>query len=396
MRVLRASLAAFLLLVGLAPAVFAVTMSMTTPYPSVVADPGTTVKFPVTVQTDSSTRVDLSVTQQPQGWQTRLSGGGSTISAVTTIPFIAPANAQATPEPVNGNYATFTVEIPVPADATAGDNQIVVQGKATDGTTQTINLDVSVQTAQTGDVTMSTSFPSLSGPATTTFRFSVQLNNNTNQQITFGLQTDEPAGWTVTAAPSTQTSASSAVVDAGSSQDISVVANAPDDATAGTYNITLTAVGGPTPIQQALTVDLTGTKSISLATSDQRLNVNVQSGSSSQINFVITNSGTQDLTGVAMTSTPPIDWTVTFNPESVDIPAGQDVTVQATVTPSNNALAGDYQMTFNARNPDSSASDSVSIRATVETSPIGYIIGIAILVVVGVGLFFVFQRYGRR
>ena len=72
MRVLRASLAAFLLLVGLAPAVFAATISMTTPYPSVVADQGTTVKFPVTVQTDTSTRVDLSVSQQPQGWTTPL------------------------------------------------------------------------------------------------------------------------------------------------------------------------------------------------------------------------------------------------------------------------------------------------------------------------------------
>jgi len=38
----------------------------------------------------------------------------------------------------------------------------------------------------------------------------------------------------------------------------------------------------------------------------------------------------------------------------------------------------------------------MDIRTTVETSPIGYIIGIAILVLVAVGLFFVFQRYGRR
>jgi len=36
------------------------------------------------------------------------------------------------------------------------------------------------------------------------------------------------------------------------------------------------------------------------------------------------------------------------------------------------------------------------LSSTVETSPIGYIIGIAILVLVAVGLFFVFQRYGRR
>jgi uncharacterized membrane protein len=396
MRVLRASLAAFLLLVGLAPAVFAATISMTTPYPSVVADPGTTVKFPVTVQTDTSTRVDVSVSQQPQGWTTRLSGGGSTIAAVETVPFLAPTSAGATPQAVNGFYATFTAEITVPADATAADNQIIVQGKAADGTTTTLTLDITVQTAQTGDVTLSTDFPSLTGPTSTNFKFQVTLQNNTNQQITFGLETDQPDGWTVTANPTTEAQAANVAVDAGSSTQISVSATAPTDAAAGPYTVTLRALGGPQPVEQALTVNLTGTYSMSLATSDQRLNVNVTAGQASTMNFVITNSGTTDLTGVTMTSTPPIDWTVTFTPTSIDIPAGQTATVQAAVTPANSALAGDYQMTIDARNPDSSASDSVQIRATVETSPIGYIIGIAILVLVGIGLFFVFQRYGRR
>jgi len=396
MRVLRASLAAFLLLVGLTPAVFAATISMTTPYPSVVADPGTTVKFPITVQTDASTRVDLSVSQQPQGWTTRLSGGGPTIAAVETVPFLAPTSAGATPQAVSGYYATFTAEITIPADATAADNQIIVQGKAADGTTTTLTLDVTVQTAQTGDVTLSTNFPSLTGPTSTNFKFQVTLQNNTNQQITFSLETDQPDGWTVTANPTTEAQAANVAVDAGSSTQISVSATAPTDAAAGPYTVTLRALGGPQPVEQALTVNLTGTYSMSLATSDQRLNVNVTAGQASTMNFVITNNGTTDLTGVSMTSTPPIDWTVTFTPTSIDIPAGQTATVQAAVTPANSALAGDYQMTINARNPDSSASDAVQIRATVETSPIGYIIGIAILVLVGIGLFFVFQRYGRR
>ena len=82
MRVLRASLAALLLIIGLAPTVFAAGVTMTTAYPSVVADPGTTVKFQVVVQTDTPQRVDLSVSAQPTGWTTRLQGGGSTIAAV--------------------------------------------------------------------------------------------------------------------------------------------------------------------------------------------------------------------------------------------------------------------------------------------------------------------------
>src|SRR3954469_25224467 len=86
MRLLRASLAAILLVIGLVPAIaFAAGTQMSTPYPSVVADPGATVKFPVVVQTDTAQRVDLSVQSQPEGWSTRLQGGGSTIAAVSTV-----------------------------------------------------------------------------------------------------------------------------------------------------------------------------------------------------------------------------------------------------------------------------------------------------------------------
>ena len=46
MRLLRAAAAALLLIPGLAPTVFAVGTQMTTAYPSVVADPGTTVEVP--------------------------------------------------------------------------------------------------------------------------------------------------------------------------------------------------------------------------------------------------------------------------------------------------------------------------------------------------------------
>src|SRR4051812_42275257 len=120
MRVLRASLAAFLLLAGLLPSVaLAAGVSMTTPYPSVVADPGSTVKFPITVTSDTPQRVELAVTGQPEGWNTRLQGGGSTIAAVTTVP-AAQYAASASPAPTSGNYGGFTVEVTVPADAAGG------------------------------------------------------------------------------------------------------------------------------------------------------------------------------------------------------------------------------------------------------------------------------------
>jgi len=399
MRVLRAAAAALLLFAGLAPTVFAAGTQMTTAYPSVVADPGTTVKFPVVVQTDTPQRVNLSVASQPQNWTTRLQGGGSTIAAVSTVPASTDQQTSST-VPYTGNYANFTAEVTIPSDATAGDQQVVLDGKGTDGSDVQLTLDVNVQTSQTGDVTLTTDFATLNGPASTTFKFSANLANDTNQQITFNLATDSPTGWNVTAAPATESNATTVTVDAGSSTQISVSADPPSDVAAGTYNINLTATGGPQPVQLPLTVTVTGTFDMSISTSDQRLNAEVTAGGTTTLTLVVTNNGTADLTGVKFTSTPPRDWKVTFAypnaGDSVDVPAGQTANVTATIQASNNALAGDYVISMTGRTADSATSSSVTIRTTVDTSPIGYIIGIAVLVIVGIGLFFVFQRYGRR
>lgn len=393
MRVLRAAAAALLLLAGLAPAVFAAGTQMSTAYPSVVADPGTTVKFPVVVTTDTPQRVDLTVTSQPQGWTTRLQGGGSTIAAVSTGPA---AETTESPAPASNNFATFTAEVTVPADAAAGDQQVVLAGKATDGSTTQLTLDITIETGETGSVSMTTNFPSLTGPTSTGFKFSVLLHNDTNQQVTFGLSTDQPAGWTVTATPASETNAQSAVVDAGSNTTISVSASAPADTPAGAYKVTLHADGGPQPASIDLNVNITGTYSMSVSTSDQRLNADVTAGGTTTLTLVVTNDGSADIAGVKFTATPPRDWKVTFDPAEVDVAANSTANVTATITASDQALAGDYVITMTGRSADNSATDNITIRTTVSTSPIGYVIGIAILVLVGIGLFFVFQRYGRR
>ena len=98
-----------------------------------------------------------------------------------------------------------------------------------------------------------------------------------------------------------------------------------------------------------------------------------------------------------MTATPPRNWTVEFDLETIPvIDAGASQAVVATITPPSNAVAGDYVLTVSADADEAGASDEIDVRTTVETSPVGYLIGIAILIIAAVGLFFVFQRYGRR
>ena len=113
--------------------------------------------------------------------------------------------------------------------------------------------------------------------------------------------------------------------------------------------------------------------------------------------FDITNTGTAPITNVKLTGTPPSNWTVTFDPETVaSIAPNETGTITATVTPTSEAVAGDYVVTFQSSATEPGADASASIRFTVETSPIWAFIGIAIIVLILAGLGYVFRTYGRR
>jgi len=394
MRVLRAGAAAMLLGLTLAPVALAQgPLEMTTAYPAVVADPGSTPKFAVVVTTDTPARVDLSVVSQPDGWTTRLRGAGSTISALFTAP---------NPDVPGEISGSFSAEVTLPDDVAPGSNQVVIEGRTAAGVTARLVLDITTEEQQAGSVELTTDFPNLRGSTSTSFRYNLTLTNNTNQQLTFGLESDAPPGWDVEAKPSGEAQAATTTIDAGSSAQIEVTADPPNDATAAQYPIVVRAVGGPVPAEAQLSVEITGSFGLSLDTSDGRLNARVTAGSPSVLNVVITNTGSSPLTNVKLSATPPRAWKVTFNPETIaEIPAGNttasSVPVQVTIEAAGNALAGDYILTIRATSQDeSSATKSIDVRTTVDTSPIGYLIGIGILVVVAIGLFFVFQRYGRR
>jgi uncharacterized membrane protein len=387
MRLVRAFMAAALVVMAVAPiAVLAQGLTMTTAFPAVVADPGATVRFPVTVTTDTPERVDLTIVSQPEGWNTSLRGAGSTVGAVSTA---------ANPEVAGQISGEFTAEVTVPEDVTEGTNEVVIEGRSESGQTTQLTLDITTEALQPGSVSMAADFPSLRGSTTSTFRFNLTLTNSTNTQLTFGLESQAPAGWTVDAKPSGEDQAATVVVDAGADAQVQVTVQAPAGAPADTYDIVVRAVSGAIVAETPLSVEITGSFSMTLDTSDGRLNARVSSGNPTVLNLVLENTGTAAIEAVNLTATPPSGWTVTFDSETIDvIEPGQQATAQANITPSAEALAGDYIITFRANSDD--ASDSIEVRATVETSPLGYIIGIAVLIAVAIGLFFVFQRYGRR
>ncbi len=363
-----------------APAVSAAQpFAITTPYPSVVIAPGASVSFAVTVTTPSPERVGLALSGVPSGWTARIHGGGNVIEAVET--------GGSTPPIVN-------VDVTAPAGA-SGTGDMVLTATASEGT-RTLPLRVRVEESAAGDVTLTTDFPSLQGPASQTFDFNLTLSNQSAQDLTFAVNAQGPDGWTVNATLTGQSQAASAVVKAGSTSGITVSAQPPSGVAAGTYPIQVVATAGSRQIPGTLQVVITGSYSLAMSTPNQVLSTSGVAGQGSDLSLTLTDNGTAPITNVNLDSTPPTGWKVTFDPATIaSLDPGKTETVTAHIVPSSDAVAGDYVVTLKA-NGDKSTSSSVDIRYTVQTSLEWAVVGIALIAVVVVGLWWVFRRFGRR
>jgi len=110
-------------------------------------------------------------------------------------------------------------------------------------------------------------------------------------------------------------------------------------------------------------------------------------------------AGGMDLRDVSTSRTAanaPTNWKVTFDPATIETiaPDGQPVTVTAHITPTSDAIAGDYMVSFTA--PGKEASGSTEIRVRVETPQFWWIVGIVLIGATFAGLYWVFRTYGRR
>ena len=378
-RVATALATAALLLGTLAPAALAVDkLTITTPYPAVVVAPGAHVSFNVSVSTVAADRVALTV-GAPDAWKATIHGGTFVIDAVET----------------NGtDAASVRIDVDVPADAT-GTTKIALKG--TTATEEAIlDMVVRVDATASGDIAFKTDFPSLRGPSTQTFNFNLTLANGTSEDVTYSVNAQGPTGWTVTANLTGQAQAASAVLKAGASAGVTVSALAPDGVAAGVYDLDVVAVIGDQTRQGKLQVEITGTYTLSLATKDGRLNGHGSAGNASTLAVNVTNTGTADIANVKLTGTGPSGWNVTFDtPTIASVAAGATVTVNAQIKASGDAIAGDYPVTISISG-DSASRDSIEIRYTVETSLVWGVVGAALIVAVAGGVWFVFQRFGRR
>jgi uncharacterized membrane protein len=381
--VIAALISSSLVLAAFVPVVTAANgLEVTTPYTAVSVAPGNKVSFDLEVSSTRNANVDLSLAGVPSGWTASIFGGGFVVDGV--------AVTSSTP-------AKVRLDVTVPADAAAGTSTVRVTARG-GGAEDTLPIAIRVNASAAGDLTLTTNTPELTGASDKSFKFDLQFKNDTAQDVTVSATATGPEGWTVDTSLTGATDAASTVVKAGSTQSISVSAKAADGTPAGNYPIKVTATAGDRSVDADLSIAVTGSYSMTLSTPDQRLSTSGSAGSPKTMSFVVENTGTAPVTVVKLEGTPPTGWKVTVDPEAgiQSIQPKQTATINATITPSGDAVAGDYVVTFKATSTEDTAGSDAQIRFTVETSPIWAIVAVLLILLILGGLYYVFRTYGRR
>ncbi len=255
-------------------------------------------------------------------------------------------------------------------------------------------------------------FPSMTGPADSTFKFEVEFTFRTGkkQGEDFDLTVSGPTGWLTYIAESSYKldSQISAIhlEPYAVKQPVLVVAVAPFwlYPEPGDYPIEFRATSPDVDEVVDLTATITARYGVSAETTSGRLNTKTTAGKSTTFNVKVTNSGTAVLDKVSLSSTKPSgianeQWAVKFEPEKVEnLGPGEEQEVEVSITPPSKTIAGDYMVTlkFDGEPALSSAPPSLDIRVSVATKTAWGIIGAVIVVLVIGGLVWAFREFGRR
>ena len=357
-------------------------LDVTTPYPAVAVAPGNKVSFDLTVTSTRAADIALSLAGTPSGWTASLIGGGNVVDAVAAAP---------------GKPGTVRLDVTVPATATDSSSTIRVTARG-GGAEDVLPISIRVNASAAGSITLTTNTPELTGASDKEFKFDLTLKNDTAQDVTVSATATGPTDWDITTTLTGATDAASTIVKAGSTQSISVSAKPAENAPAQQYPIKVTATAGDRTIDADLSIAITGSYGMKLSTPGDVLSTRGSAGSPTTQTFQITNNGTAPITAVKLVGTPPSGWTVTIDPKDglQSIAPGDVGSINAVITPSGDAVAGDYVITFKADAAENATGSSADIRFTVETSPIWAFVGVVLIALILGGLFYVFRTYGRR
>jgi uncharacterized repeat protein (TIGR01451 family) len=245
-------------------------------------------------------------------------------------------------------------------------------------------------------LTLTPQLPELRGTSKSSFEYQLAIKNDSGKKLTVSLAAQTPQNFDASFTEGYGTQELNAVpVDPGQTKNVKLKVTPPNTAPAGSYKVEARIGAEDATATADLTIDITGQPRLDVTGREGLVSTRASAGKETTMPVVVTNNGTAPADNVELSGTAPNGWKITFDPKTVErIAPGTNKEVQALITPTEKAIAGDYVTTIRASARGESASTTFRVTVTTSTmwgiAGVG-IIGVALLVMVGA-----VARFGRR
>jgi uncharacterized membrane protein len=234
----------------------------------------------------------------------------------------------------------------------------------------------------------------MEGHTGSAFTFTADLKNLTAEKQLYALMAQTDRGWNVTFKANNK-QVTSVDIEANSTANVIIEINPPAQIEAGKYKIPVTAVSNGNVSNLGLEVVITGSYKMELTTPNGLLSTNITAGDKKQVQLLIKNTGSSELSGIDFSSTAPPNWEVYFEPKKINqLFPGSETHVYATIKADKKAIPGDYVTIIEAKTPE--VTSTASFRISVETPVLWGWIGVLVIIIALGCIYFLFRKYGRR
>lgn len=358
---------------------------LTTSWPEMTLKPGENHSISLSLRNQNlpPQRAALAVTGVPEGWEWALKGGGREVTAAIVSP---------------DSTERLTLDITPPKDAeTDKSYPIEVRARTSEGT---VSLPLLIRLSEVEKVASGLSvepeLPALRGSARSTFSFKIRVKNEGEDDGLFNLAAKVPNGFHVRFKKGYGSEEITSIpINAGSTETVTMEVIPSRSVSAGQYEAGFEISGEGLTGTADLKLDVTGEPQVAIVGPQERLSGEAVAGKETTFTFTLVNTGTAPATDIEMTATQPTGWNVEFEPKEVaQIAPNSTAQVNVKITPSEQAITGDYMVNIRAANND--ISQDVQFRVTVKTSTMWGAAGLGIIAIAALVLGGAVMRYGRR
>ncbi|MDR1578028.1 MAG: hypothetical protein LBT86_07370 [Deltaproteobacteria bacterium] len=331
---------------------------------------------------------DFEITQAPEGWSTEISRFSSSLTGV----FLAAedrASLNLLAWPPEGTEVIPEGEYPLAFKATSRNGGKSVESKTV--------LKVANRKKSLQALTITTSYPEISGPSDGRFAFSLDIKNNSAEDALVNLIATVPQSWEASFKPGYEEKQISSIqVPKSQSRSVTLDINPVYQAEVGDYTLKVKAETPAGSAETPLIIHLTGTYKMRAVTANELLSMATEVGKPVTVSLYVLNEGSANQREITFMAVKPDNWKVEFKPEKlVDLPGRANPSlVEMTVTPAPNALVGDYGLGVSVQGEK--AQSALDFRVTVRASSAWTWVGAGLIILVVGTLALTFRKLGRR